>query len=88
MPREQIGQELFAVICDAMRREGVNGLARAVLSSRERYFLVEPMGDGLRGVELRFAREVRAADDYSAIFRDELPAEMTKPRAALLGRSR
>jgi DNA end-binding protein Ku len=30
------------VIRDAMRREGVIGLARVVLSSRERYFLVEP----------------------------------------------
>jgi DNA end-binding protein Ku len=69
VPREQIGQESFAVIRDAMRREGVIGLARVVLSSRERYFLVEPMGNGLRGVTLRFAQEVRGADDYF----DEIP---------------
>jgi Ku protein len=76
-PRQQIGQESFAVIRDAMRREGVIGLARVVLSSRERYFLVEPMDNGLRGVALRFAQEVRGADDY---FREipeiKLPAEM------------
>jgi hypothetical protein len=51
--REVIGQESFAVIRDAMSREGVTGLARVVLSSRERPFLVEPMGAGLRGVTLR-----------------------------------
>ena len=62
MPREEIGQELFAVIRDAMSREGVIGLARVVLSSRERPFLVEPMDSGLRGVTLRFSNEVRSAD--------------------------
>ena len=79
VPREQIGQESFAVIRDAMRREDVIGLARVVLSSRERYFLVEPMGNGLRGVTLRFAQEVRGADDYfDEIPEIELPAEMMK----------
>jgi DNA end-binding protein Ku len=79
VPREQIGQESFAVIRDAMRREGVIGLARVVLSSRERYFLVEAMGNGLRGVTLRFAQEVRGADDYfDEIPQIELPAEMMK----------
>ena len=79
VPREEIGQELFAVIRDAMTRQNVIGLARLVLSSRERPFLVEPMGQGLRGVTLRFAHEVRGADDY---FREipemKLPAEMMK----------
>lgn len=64
VPRGDIGQESFAVIRDAMRREDVIGLAGVVLSSRERNFLVEPMDRGLRGVTLRFAQEVRAADDY------------------------
>ncbi|ANW00220.1 Ku protein [Bradyrhizobium icense] len=46
LPREEIGQESFAVIRDAMSREAVSGLARIVLSSRERPFLLEPMGRG------------------------------------------
>jgi DNA end-binding protein Ku len=79
VPREQIGQESFAVIRDSMRREGVIGLARVVLSSRERHFLVEPMESGLRGVTLRFTHEVRGADDYFAeIPKIKLPAEMMK----------
>jgi DNA end-binding protein Ku len=79
VPRKEISQESFAVIRDAMRCEGVVGLARVVLSSRERHFLVEPMGNGLRGVTLRFAHEVRGADDFfSEIPQIKLPAEMMK----------
>src|SRR3954451_20755115 len=62
-----------------MTRENVIGLARLVLSSRERPFLVEPMGQGLRGVTLRFAHEVRGADDYFGDIPEmKLPAEMMK----------
>jgi DNA end-binding protein Ku len=79
VPREEIGQESFAVIRDAMTREDVIGLARIVLSSRERPFLLEPMGQGLRGVTLRFAHEVRGADDYfDDIPEMKLPPEMMK----------
>ena len=79
MPREEISQESFAVIRDAMSREGVIGLARVVLSSRERPFLLEPTGRGLRGVTLRFAHEVRHESDYfDAIPEMKLPAEMMK----------
>ena len=53
VPRGRLSQELFAP------REGVAGLARVVLPSRERPLLVEPMASGLRGVTLRFAHEVR-----------------------------
>ena len=67
------------MIRDAMNRAGVVGLARVVLSSRERPFVVEPMGRGLRGVTLRFAHEVRSeADSFSDIPQIKLPAEMTR----------
>jgi non-homologous end joining protein Ku len=79
VPREPVGKEAFAVIRDAMSRAGVIGLARVVLSSRERPFLVESMGSGLRGVTLRFAHEVRSEADYfSDIPEMNLPAEMMK----------
>jgi DNA end-binding protein Ku len=78
-PREVIGQESFAVIRDAMSREGVIGLARIVLSSRERPLLIQPMGAGLRGVTVRFSHEVRPAHDYfGEIPKMKLPAEMMK----------
>jgi DNA end-binding protein Ku len=78
-PRGEIGQEAFAVIRDAMACEKVGGLARIILSSRERPFLVEPMGMGLRGVTLRFTQEVRPERVYfSEIPSMKLPAEMMK----------
>jgi DNA end-binding protein Ku len=78
-PRGEIGQEAFAVIRDAMAREKVGGLARIILSSRERPLLVEPMGMGLRGVTLRFIQEVRPEGDYfSEIPSMKLPVEMMK----------
>ncbi|NOJ43350.1 non-homologous end joining protein Ku [Bradyrhizobium australiense] len=79
MPREEISRESFAVIRDAMSREAVSGLARVVLSSRERPFLLEPMGRGLRGVTLRFAHEIRnEAEYFSEIPGMKLPLEMMK----------
>lgn len=62
-----------------MSREGLTGLARIVLSSRERPLLIEPMGAGLRGVTLRFSHEVRGEEDYfSEIPQMKLPADMMK----------
>lgn len=79
MPREEISQESFAVIRDAMSREGVVGLARVVLSSRERPVLLEPAGRGLLGVTLRFAQDIRnEADYFSEIPEMKLPSEMMK----------
>jgi DNA end-binding protein Ku len=79
VPRGEIAQEAFAVIRDAMTRERVVGLARVVLSSRERPFLVEPVGTGLRGLTLRFKHEVRSEADYFGdIPKMRLPAEMMK----------
>ena len=64
VPREAVGQEAFAVIRDSMRNQEVVGLGRVVLSSRERPILIEPMGNGLRGVTLQFNHEVRDAAEY------------------------
>jgi DNA end-binding protein Ku len=78
-PRDVIGQEAFAVIRDAMSLENVAGLARVVLSSRERPMLIAPMAKGLCGVTLRFAHEVRGQEEYfSEIPEMKLPAEMVK----------
>jgi DNA end-binding protein Ku len=79
VPRDAIGQEAFAVIRDAMSRENVAGLARVVLSTRERPMLIAPMGNGLCGVTLRFAHEVRGQEEYfSRIPELKLPAEMVE----------
>jgi DNA end-binding protein Ku len=79
VPRDVLGQEAFAVIRDAMAREKVEGLGRVVLSSRERPMLVAVMGNGLCGVTLRFAHEVRKQAEYFNMIPEmKLPAEMVK----------
>lgn len=79
VPRELVGQEAFAVIRDALRKTRMSGLGRVVLSSRERPFLLEPMGNGLRGSTLRFSHEVRGEADYfDSIPQMRLPPETLK----------
>lgn len=78
VPREEVGQEAFAVIRDAMRSRKVVGLGRVVLASRERRILLEPMGMGLRGVTLRFNHEVREESEYF----NEIP-ELVLPKEML-----
>ncbi len=51
-PRDQVGQEAFAVIRDAMRGKEMVGMGRVILAKRERPIIVEPFGSGLRGMTL------------------------------------
>ena len=76
-PRDLVGQEAFAVIRDAIAGKDVVGMGRIVLSNRERPIILEPSGKGLRGITLRYAHEVRSADEYFADIPELLlPAEM------------
>ena len=78
-PRDLVGQEAFAVIRDAMAGKDLVGLARIVLSSRERPIILEPMGAGLRGITLRYAHEIRGEAEYFANIPDlRLPPEMIR----------
>src|SRR6184192_4940178 len=63
-PSEPVGQEAFAVIREAMRGKGMVALGRLVLSKRERVIALEPYDKGRLGTTLRYADEVRNAEDY------------------------
>lgn len=63
-PSDEVGQEAFAVIREAMRGEAMAALARIVLAKRERVIMLQPWDKGLLGITLRYAYEVRAAHDY------------------------
>jgi DNA end-binding protein Ku len=63
-PTDEVGQETFAVIRDAMTRKEVVGLARVTLAKRERPIMIVPMGNGLCGITLRYGHEVRNASDH------------------------
>jgi DNA end-binding protein Ku len=64
MPNDNVGQEAFAVIRDAMKGKGMVALGRIVLSKRERVIALEAHGKGLMGTTLRYPYEVRKADEY------------------------
>ena len=76
-PTDQVGQEAFSVIRDAMREKKVVGLARVVLSRREHVVMLEPFEKGMLGTTLRYPYEIRDEADYFADIPDlKLPAEM------------
>lgn len=78
-PTDQVGQEAFAVIRDAIRDRGMVGLGRVVLTRRERVVMLEAFEKGLLATSLRYANEVREAGAY---FEDipelKLPKEMSE----------
>ena len=79
VPNDQVGQDAFAVIRDAMKGKGMVGVGRVVISKRERPIILEPFGKGMRGMTLRYSYEVRNAEDYFSEIPDvKIPGEMLK----------
>ncbi len=70
VPQDEVAQEAFAVIREAMRKEDLAGLARVVVYRRERLLLLRPRGKGLLATTLRYKNEVRDEDSYF----DDIPA--------------
>ena len=62
-PNDQVGEEAFAVIREAMAASGTVGIARLVLYRRERAVLLEPRDKGILLWTLRYGDEVRAGID-------------------------
>jgi DNA end-binding protein Ku len=76
-PDDKVAQEAFAVIRDAMLEKGKAGVARIVISRRERMVLLEPLGKGILATLLRYPYEVRAEEAYFEGIPDlKLPVEM------------
>jgi len=77
VPDGEVGQQAFAVIREAIRKEGMVALGKVVFTSREHVMLLEPRGKGLVGVTLRFPYEVRKEEDYFDDVADEkVPKDM------------
>lgn len=75
VPNDQVGQEAFAVIRDAMRGKNMVALARVVLAKRERVIMLQPWDKGLMGTTLRYPYELRDAKEYF----DDLPNVKVAP---------
>jgi DNA end-binding protein Ku len=71
VPDGEVGQQAFAVIREAIRKEGMVAIAKVVFTSREHIIALEARGKGLLGVTLRYPYEVRAEADYF----DDIPDE-------------
>jgi DNA end-binding protein Ku len=77
VPDGEVGQQAFAVIREAIRKEGMVALGRVVFTSREHVIALEPRGKGLLGVTLRYPYEVRKEDEYFDEIEDEkIPKDM------------
>jgi DNA end-binding protein Ku len=79
VPQDDVAEEAFAVIREAMRKEELAGLARVVIYRRERLLLLQPRGKGLMATALRYKTEVRdEANYFDDIHNVKVPADMLK----------
>ena len=71
VPDGKVGQQAFAVIREAIKKEGMVALGKVVFTNREHVIALEPRDKGLMGVTLRYPYEVRDPKDYF----DDIPDE-------------
>jgi len=77
VPDGEVGQQAFAVIREAIRKEGMVAIGKVVFTSREHIIALEARGKGLMGVTLRYPYEVRNEKEYFADVEDEkIPKDM------------
>lgn len=62
-PSDEVSEEAFAVIRDAMAKQKKAGIARIVLYRRERPVMIEPFEKGLLLTTLRYDKTVRKPDE-------------------------
>jgi DNA end-binding protein Ku len=76
-PDGDVGQQAFAVIREAIRKEGMVALGTIVFTSREHVIALEPRDNGMVGVTLRYPYEVRDPAEYFEDIEDEkVPKDM------------
>jgi DNA end-binding protein Ku len=77
VPDGEVGQQAFAVIREAIRKEGMVALGKVVFTSREHVIALEPRDQGMVGVTLRYPYEVRQPEEYFDTIDDEkVPKDM------------
>jgi DNA end-binding protein Ku len=76
-PDGEVGRQAFAVIREAIKKQGKVALGRVVFTTREHVFAIEPRGKGMLGITLRYACEIREEGDYFAnIPHEKIPKDM------------
>jgi DNA end-binding protein Ku len=64
VPDGKVGAEAFAVIREAINKEGMVAIGKVVFTSREHIIALEARGKGMLGVTLRYPYEVRNEEEY------------------------
>jgi DNA end-binding protein Ku len=75
VPDGEVGAEAFAVIREAINKEGMVAIGKVVFTSREHIIALEARGKGMVGITLRYPYEVRKEQEY---FDDVPDAKITK----------
>jgi DNA end-binding protein Ku len=77
VPSDEVGEEAFAVIREAMADSGVVGISKLVLGNRERAVMLQPWDSGIVLWTLRYGEEVREEDEYwKSVENDKPDAKM------------
>ena len=77
VPDGEVGQQAFAVIREAIRKEGMVALGKVVFTSREHIIALEARDKGMMGITLRYPYEVRDQNEYFDGIEDEkVPKDM------------
>jgi DNA end-binding protein Ku len=76
-PDGEVGQQAFAVIREAIRKEGMVAIGKVVFTSREHIIALEARDKGMLGITLRYPYEVRKQEEYFDDIKDEkVPKDM------------
>ena len=77
VPDGKVGQQAFAVIREAIRKEGMVAIAKVVFTSREHVIALEARDKGLLGSTLRYPYELRKPEQYfDNIAEERIPKDM------------
>jgi DNA end-binding protein Ku len=79
-PDGKVAEEPFNVIREAMKRAGKVGIGKVVMYGRERIIALQPEGRGFLLTTLRYAGEVRSAED---LFKDIKADKVDEEQLAL-----
>jgi DNA end-binding protein Ku len=71
VPDGEMGQQAFAVIREAVKKEGMVALGNIVFTTREHVIAIGPRGKGMLGITLRYPYEIRSEADYF----DDIPGK-------------
>jgi DNA end-binding protein Ku len=71
VPDGEVGRQAFAVIREAIKKEGMVAIGTVMFTTREHIIALEARGKGMLGVTLRYPYEIRKEADYF----DDIPDE-------------